>query len=87
MLKSKVYQAARDVGASNNALVDIFARIECFFGRLEIYSRDPPTDAMMKLIVQIMAQVLEVLAVATKWMRQKSASRFVVGNILWRLTE
>jgi hypothetical protein len=81
-----VYQAARDVGASNNALVDIFARIECFFGRLEIYTRVPPTDAMKELIVRIMAQILEVLAVSTKWIKQRSASELVLANI-WQLTE
>jgi hypothetical protein len=81
-----VYQAARDVGASNNALVDIFTRIECFFGRLEIYTRVPQTDAMKELIVQIMAQILEVLGVSTKWLKQRSASELVLANI-WRLTE
>ena len=32
------FQAAKDVRASQNTLVDIFERIESFFRRLEVYT-------------------------------------------------
>jgi hypothetical protein len=50
--------------------VDIFERIEMFFRRLEIYTEIPPTTEMMDIIVQIMVEVLSILGVATKEIRQ-----------------
>ena len=84
-LDIKVYKAAKDVNASKDALVDIFERIENLFKRLEIYTEVPPTDAMKELIVRIMVQVLEILAVATKEIKQRFSSELVVVHI-WRLT-
>ena len=59
-------QAAKDLGASRDQLIDIFNRIERFFGRLEIYTSITPTTTMTNLIVEIMVEVLTILAVATK---------------------
>jgi hypothetical protein len=43
---------------------------------------------MKELVVQIMVQVLEVLAVATKWIKQRPASELVVVNTsIWWSTE
>jgi hypothetical protein len=42
---------------------------------------------MKELVMQIMVQVLEVLAVATKWIKQRPASELVVINIIWWSTE
>jgi hypothetical protein len=74
------------VGANNDTLVNIFARIESFFERLETYTEVPPTDAMKELIVRIMVQVLEVLAVATKWIKQSPSSGLAISDI-WQLTK
>jgi hypothetical protein len=65
-----VYQAAIDADASQDVLVDIFMRIECFFRRLESYTEVPPTDAMADVIVKIMVEVLSILAIATKDIKQ-----------------
>jgi hypothetical protein len=69
------------VGTSDNTIVDIFARIESFFERLEIYTDVQPTGAMKELIVRIMGQVLEVLGVTTKWIKQSPSSELVVVDI------
>jgi hypothetical protein len=69
------------VGTSDNTIVDIFDRIESFFERLEIYTDVPPTGPMKELIVRIMGQVLEVLGVATKWIKQSPSSEPVVADI------
>ena len=69
-----VYQAAKDVRASRDILVDIFERIEMFFRRLEIYTEVPPTTEMMDMIVQIMAEVLSILGIATKEIKQSRTS-------------
>jgi hypothetical protein len=68
------------VGANNDTLVNIFARIESFFERLETYTEVPPTFAMKELIVRIMVQVLEVLAVATKWIKQSFSSELAIAD-------
>jgi hypothetical protein len=72
---------AKDVGASKVALVDLFGRIENFFNRIESYTEVPPTGAMTDLMVKIMVEVIGILAVATKEMRQGSASELVLGDI------
>ena len=50
--------------------MDIFERIESFFRRLEIYAEAPQTTEMVDTIILIMVEVLSILGVATKEMRQ-----------------
>ena len=63
-----------DVRASQEILIDIFERMENFFQRLEIYTNVSPTPEMMDMIVKIMVEVLSVLAIATKEMKQGRTS-------------
>lgn len=72
------HQAARDVDASQDALAELFERIETFFGRLEIYAEVPPTRQMIDLIIKIMVEVLELLAIATKDIKQRLASASIL---------
>jgi hypothetical protein len=62
-------------------LVVLFKRIEKFFERLQIYSDVRPTEAMTKFIVKVVVEVLEILAIATKEMRQGSASELTCRDI------
>ena len=59
-------QAVKDASANKDKLRELFNRIEHFFCRLEIYTGVTPTMAMRGIIVEIMAEVLTILAVATK---------------------
>ena len=77
ILSKRLSQAAKDVEASQDALIDLFERIENFFKRLESYTSVPPTDAMTDIIVKIMIEVLNIFAIATKEMRQGRASAFL----------
>ena len=54
--------------------MDIFERIESFLRRLEIYTKVPPTPEMMDIIMQIMVEVLSILGIATKEMKQGRTS-------------
>ncbi|KAF8259636.1 hypothetical protein EI94DRAFT_1706967 [Lactarius quietus] len=72
-----LFIAAKDVGASEEALADLFERIENFFRRLESYTEVPPTNAMTDVIVKIMAEVLNIFAIATKEMKQGRAKKFL----------
>ena len=67
-------QAAKDVEASQEALIDLFDRIENFFKRLESHTAVAPTDAMTGIIVKIMIEVLNIFAIATKEIGQGRAS-------------
>ncbi|KAI9437172.1 hypothetical protein H4582DRAFT_2129604 [Lactarius indigo] len=69
--------AAKDVAASQDILVDIFGRIESFFVRLETYTEVPLTPVMTDKMVQITAEVLDILATATKEMKQSRAKKFL----------
>ena len=68
-------QAAMDVRASKDTLIDIFGRMEAFFQRLEIYTRVSPPPIMIDIIVRIMVEVLSILGIATKEMKQGRMSK------------
>ena len=74
ILNCNVSQAAKDVGASEEALAELFERIENFFKRLESYTEVSPTSAMADIIVKIMVEVLNIFAIATKEMKQGRTS-------------
>ncbi|KAI9433380.1 hypothetical protein H4582DRAFT_992132 [Lactarius indigo] len=69
--------AAKDVVASQDALIDIFERIESFFRRLEEYSEVPTTEAMRDTIVKIMVEVLGIFGIVTKEMKDGRAKRYL----------
>ena len=67
-------QAAKDVRASHETLLDICGRIEMFFRRLEMYTEVPLTGEVTDMIIEIMAEVLSILGIATKEIRQGRTS-------------
>ena len=67
-------QEVKDVRASHDTLVNIFERIESFFRRLETYTEVPLTPEMMDIIVKIMVEVLSILGIATKEIKQSRTS-------------
>ena len=73
---SNIYgsQAAKDVRASHETLLDIFDRIEMCFRRLEMYTEVPLTAEMTEVIIEIIAEVLCVLGIATKEINQGRTS-------------
>jgi uncharacterized UPF0146 family protein len=74
VVTAHVSQAAKDVRGSQNTVLDIFERIEMFFRRLEVYTEVEPTPEMMDMMVQITAEVLSILGIATKELRQGRTS-------------
>ena len=69
-----IFQAAKDVRASQGTLMDAFERIEMFFQRLVVYTDVPPTTEMTDIINQIMVEILCILGIATKEIRQSRIS-------------
>ncbi|KAN0112065.1 hypothetical protein V8E52_007805 [Russula decolorans] len=75
--------ATKDVRAGRDNLIDLFNRIERFFQRLEIYTGITPTTAMTDIIVDIMVEVLTILAIAMKEVKRGRLKKFfrkLVGN-------
>ena len=58
-------------------LINIFIRIKNFFTRLETYTKERPSAAMSNMIVDVMAEVLSVLAIATRDIKQCRSSEFI----------
>ncbi|KAH9073563.1 hypothetical protein EDB83DRAFT_82596 [Lactarius deliciosus] len=69
--------AAKDVRENQDALVDVFERVENFFKRLETYTEVPPTAAMTDIIVKIMVEVLGILAISTKEIKQGRTKKYL----------
>ena len=70
-----ISQAAKDARAGQDTLIDIFERIEMFFRRLEIYLEVPSTMEMMDIVIQIMVEVLSILGITTKEIKQGRMSK------------
>ena len=70
--------------ASQDVLIDIFVRIENFFKRLESYTEVRPTEGMTVVIVKIVIQVLSILAIATKQIKQgRSSASLNIDKLLF----
>ena len=61
-------------------LIDIFVRIESFFKRLDTYTEVRPTVAMTDVIVNVMIEVLSILAIATKEIKEGRSSKLINMN-------
>jgi hypothetical protein len=55
--------------------MDLFECLGNFLKRLEVYTTIAPTPMMMDLIIKIMAELLSVLALATKQIKQGRFSK------------
>jgi hypothetical protein len=71
-----IFQAASGVSSSYDALLDLFECLGNFLKRLEIYTTIPPTPIMTNIIVKIMVQLLSVLALATKQIKEGRFSEY-----------
>jgi hypothetical protein len=76
-----LYQAASGVTSSYDALLELFECLGNFLKRLEIYMTIPPTTVTTDIIVRTMVEVLSVLALATKQIRQRRFSQCAISHI------
>ena len=63
-------------------LVQLFERIENFFKRIKTYTEVPPTPDLIDALATIMAEVLSILAIATKGIQKKRRSMSLFYNSL-----
>ena len=64
---------------SYGALLDLLESIAHFLGRLDIYTKIPPTPAMDEIVVKIMVELVSTLALATKELKQGRPSESVLA--------
>ena len=65
----------KDVIASYEVLVKLFERIQLFLQRLNHYTAVTLTPDMTELLGKIMAQILSILALSTKTMKERRMRR------------
>ncbi|KAF8258638.1 hypothetical protein EI94DRAFT_1707801 [Lactarius quietus] len=68
--------AAIGVSSSYDALIDLFECVGSFLKRLRIYTDLPVTPLMTEISLKIMVEILSVLALATKQIKQGRFKKF-----------
>ncbi len=80
-------QAAKNVRSSEDALLEVFERLEAFFRRLEIYSEAALDQRMVDIVAKIMAEVLNILGITTNKIKQgRMSKRLLYGCVAAELT-
>jgi hypothetical protein len=82
-----VSQAFNGVGADFDALVELLQSIDHCLKRFDIYTKVPPTPAMTEIIVKILVELLSILALVTKQIKQGRPSEFFFVYVLLDSTE
>ena len=71
--------------ANCDMLVKLFDRIESFFRRISTYTEVPPSPQLTDALAKIMAEVLSILAIATRGVKKKWWSRSIFFDKLLSL--
>jgi hypothetical protein len=79
-----VYQTVKDVSGNYETLADLLESIEHFLSRLDIYAKLPLTTEMAEVLVKIMVELLSVIALVTKQVRQKRPSESFLLSLSMR---
>jgi hypothetical protein len=72
-----ISQAVTAAIATRGVLIELFERIENVFTRLEVYIEVPPTFGMTNALVKVMVEILRILAIVTKEIKQSRASESI----------
>ena len=67
-----------NVRVSQGALFELFERLEAFFQRLEIYTEAALDQKMVDIVMKIMTEVLNIIGIATKEIKQGRTSKFLL---------
>jgi hypothetical protein len=78
VLKPEILKAATGVSTSYDALLELFECFEHYLGRLKVLTEFP--SAVREILVKIMVELLEVLALATQQIKQGRFSKFLLAD-------
>jgi hypothetical protein len=70
----------KDVGASYDALLDLFESIGNFVQRLEVYTKISLTTATKNVVTKIIVELLSTLGLATKEIKRGPLSEFILPD-------
>ena len=76
------HQTISYVIQSYDMLVELFGSITIFMRRVDIYTKIPPTPAMTEIVIKIMAELLSIIALATKQLMQGRLGRSFFDDVL-----
>ena len=68
---------------SEDTVVDLLESIEHFLKRLDIYTKIPPTPAMDEIVMRTMVEVLSILAVTTRELKEGRPSEWALARPLY----
>jgi hypothetical protein len=71
------------VTGSEDTVVDLLESIEHFLKRLDIYTKIPPTPAMDEIVMRTMVEVLSILAVTTRELKEGRPSEWALVRPLY----
>ena len=75
-------QAAKNVRASQDALFEIFGRLEAFFQRLEIYTEAALDQNMVDTVTKIMVEALNIIGIVTQEIKQgRMSTSFLLKEV------
>ena len=77
-------QTAKGVVASRDALVGLLESIGHFVGRLKIYTEIPLSSAMIEIVVQIMVELISLLAMETEKFTRRRLGESDLIDDYWR---
>ena len=72
-----VFQTVKDVSVQDSA-VDLLESIESFLKYLDIYTEIRPTADMTGIVVDTLVELLFILAIATKFIKQGQQGEFLL---------
>ena len=61
--------------------METFEYIEMFFRRLEVFTEVRPTEEMMDIIIRIMVEVLSILGIALKKIKQSRIGKQLSNSV------
>ena len=68
--------------SNSDAIVDLLELIEHFLNRLNIYTEISITPAMSELVVKILVEIISVLALVTREVKQRRSSESLPADVL-----
>jgi hypothetical protein len=68
--------------SNSDAIIDLLELIEHFLNRLYIYTEIHTTLAMNELVVKILVEIISILALATRELKQRRSSESLLANVL-----
>jgi hypothetical protein len=83
----RVNQAAKGVISSGDVLVDLLESIEQFVLRLDIYTQNPLTPAIVEIVMKIMVELLSTLALVTKELKERRSSKCILADAMRYITQ